>query len=183
MTRCALSSEDICRYVIQVTTGPTSTPLTSSGAPPGHEANEHLDPALVSYQSSGQKTNNGAGKLCGRVSAASLAQVPAPAALTGGGLLSCSQNYSMNNSLLDVIIGGCNVLFIQQISPTQPDTEDPTAPAAGAGPSYTLTANGSSKVVDGCQDTNGSPVDLQDCLADAAYSAYFKFATGRVILK
>jgi hypothetical protein len=115
------------------------------------------------------------------VSAASLAQVPAPDALTGGGLLSCSQNYATTNSLLDVLIGGCNILFIQQISPTQPDTEDPTAPAAGAGPSYTLTSTGNT--VDGCQDTNGNPVNLQACLEDAAYSAYFKFATGRVILK
>lgn len=174
---------DMSNVTIQVTTGSTSTPLTSTGAPPGHEANENLDPALVSYQSSGQKTNNGSGKLCGRVSAASLAQVPAPDALTGGGLLSCSQNYSANNSLLDVIIGGCNVLFIQQITPTQPDTNDPTVPPAGSGPSYTLTANGSTKVVNGCVDSNNNSVPLAACLADAAYSAYFKFATGRVILK
>ena len=53
----------------------------------------------------------------------------------------------------------------------------------GAGPNYTLTTNSTTKAVNGCQDMNGNAVNLQQCLEDATYSAFFKFATGRVILR
>ncbi len=175
----ALAMSDV---KVNISIGATSVPLTSAGDPPGHLASEQLDPALSSYASAGQPSNNGAGKLCGKVSAASLATVPAPAALTGGGLLACSENYAMTNSLLDVIVGGCTVLFIQQIKPTQPDTFNAGAPAAGSGAPYTLTAN-AQKAITGCKDQSNQTVDLATCLDAAAYSSFFKFAAGRVILK
>jgi hypothetical protein len=165
------------------TIGATGTPLTSAGNPPGHLASENVDPALVSYVGTGQKTANGSAKLCGNVSAASLALVPIPADLAGGGLLACSQNYSITNSMLDLIVGGCTVFFIQQIAPRQPDQQDPDVPPAGAGPNYTLQANAMTKVVSTCRDSSNQVVNLQACLNDAAYSSFFKFATGRVILK
>jgi hypothetical protein len=165
------------------TIGGVGTPTASSGNPPGHLASENLDPALTSYVGTGQQTTNGSAKLCGNVSAASLALVPMPTELTGGGLLACSQNYTVNNSMLDLIIGGCTVLFIQQITPRQPDQQDPDVPPAGAGPSYTLQANAQTKVVSTCRDSSNTVVNLQDCLNDAAYSSFFKLATSRVILK
>ena len=167
---------------VTISIGATSVPLTSAQNPPGHLAAEHLDPALTSYATTGQKTANGAGKLCGNVTAASLAAVPIPASLVGGGLLACSQNYAATNSMLDVIIGGCNVLFIQQIKPTQPDTQDTNAPQAGAGAPYTLSAN-AQKVVSTCKDKNNQTVNLAACLSSAAYSSFFKLATNRVIVK
>ena len=66
---------------------------------------------------------------------------------------------------------------------TQPDTEDPSVSAAGAGPPYTLSTNSSTHIVTGCKDKSGATVTLASCLADAAYSMYFKLATGRVIIK
>lgn len=175
------ASLDMSNVNIVVTINGTSTPLTSAGAPPGHLAAENLDPSLVSYHSAGQPNSNGAGQLCGRVSAASLDQVAAPDALTSG-FTACSQGYTMSNSLLDVIVGGCNIFLVgQQITPTQPDTHDPNVAPVGAGPTYTFTTTGTN--VTGCQDSNNQSVSLQNCLDDAAYSAYFKFATGRVILK
>jgi hypothetical protein len=164
------------------TIGATSAPLASAGLPPGHLAAEHLDPALVSYASVGQKNANGSAKLCGNVSAASLKNVPIPTALVGGGLFACSQNYQATNSLLDVLIGGCNILFVQQIKPTQPDKVDPSVPQPGAGGPYVLQSN-AQKVVSTCRDKNNAVVNLQQCLDAAAYSSFFKFATGRVIVK
>lgn len=162
--------------------GATSSPLMSMmNQPPGHLASEHLDPALTSFASCGQKTVNGAGKICGNVSALSLSQVPIPAQLTMG-FTACSQGYQVTNSMLDVLIGGCTILFSPQIVSKQPDTWDPNLPPAGAGGPYVLTAN-AQKVVTTCKDKNGQTVALQTCLAQAAYSAYFKFATGRVIAK
>jgi len=178
-TPANLSMSDV---LLSVLLGATSTPTVSAGLPPGHVASENLDPALVSYASGGQKNSNGAGYLCGKVSAESLAQIAIPQALAGSGLLNCSQSYTLSNSLLDVLVGGCTIFFTSQISSTQPDTHDPDVPDVGAGPNYTLSAN-SQKVVDGCTDTNGQSVSLTDCLKDAAYSSYFKFATGRVMLK
>ncbi len=168
---------------MQATIGATSTPLASmNGTTPGHLASENLDPALVSFASMGQKTSNGAAKLCGNVSASSLAAVPIPTSLTGGGLTACSQNYSVNNTMLDLFIGGCTVFFIQQIKPTQPDQVDASMTQPGAGGPYTLQAN-SQRQVSTCKDKNGMVVNLADCLKAAAYSSFFKFASGRVILK
>jgi hypothetical protein len=168
---------------LQVTLGATSMPTSSTGNPPGHLASENLDPALVSYQSGSQKTTNGSGKLCGNVSAASLAQVPIPSALVGSGLFSCQQGYAATNTMLDVIVGGCSIFLVgTQIASTQPDTHDPNVPPAGAGPPYTLQLN-SNDVVSTCLDSTNTPVNLNACLADAAYSSFFRIATGRVMLK
>jgi len=163
--------------MIKATVGASSTPLASSGTPPGHVAAENLDPALTSY---GSMTG---GSVCGGVSAASLAATPVPAALAQGGATACTQGYStINNSLLDVFVGGCTVFVISAIAPTQPDTVDPNAPAAGAGGPYVLAENASHQV-SSCKDKSGTPVSLSACLNAAAYSSYFAFTTDRVIIK
>lgn len=142
---------------------PPVSPLTSTGGTPGHLASEHLAPALVSFASTGERNDNGAGKLCGNVTAASLDQVPVPLDLQMGGALACNQGYTASNSLLDVLVGGC------------------TVPQPGAGGPYTLQWTGTN--VTGCRDKNNMNVNLTDCLNAAAYSAFFKLAMGRVIVK
>ncbi|WP_240807690.1 DUF4215 domain-containing protein [Polyangium spumosum] len=164
--------------------GSASTPLASAGTPPGHLASENLDPALQSFASMGQPDDLGAGKLCGNVSATSLDQVPVPPDLAAGGMIACDQDYTTQNSLLDVMVGGCTVFgFVNVITASQPDESDPDAPVAGAGAPYTLTTNAMTKAVTGCRDAGNQTVDLNTCLNAAAYSAFFKFATGRVIAK
>ncbi|MBK8938511.1 MAG: hypothetical protein IPM79_12950 [Polyangiaceae bacterium] len=164
------------------TIGASSTPLSSAGATPGHLASENLAPALTSFATWGQQTTNGAAKLCGNVAAAPLATIPIPAALAMGGAGACSQGYQATNSLLDVIVGGCTIFGVPQVTPSQPDQVDPAMPAAGAGGPYTLTTN-ASRVVNGCRDVNNAVANLQACLDAAAYSSFFKFASGRVIVK
>ncbi|MRG92488.1 DUF4215 domain-containing protein [Polyangium spumosum] len=176
---------DMTSTRITASVGAVSTPLTSAGGPPGHLASENLDPALQTFASNGQKNDNGAGKLCGNVSAASLAKVAVPDDLVAGGALACNQGYTASNSLLDVIVNGCNVTFfnIAAINASDPDLSDPGAPVAGAGHPYDLQVNAQTKVVSTCRDKNGATVDLQTCLNAAAYSSFYKFATGRVIAK
>ncbi len=60
-----------------------------------------------------------------------------------------------------------------------------TATPAGNGPPYFLSSTGANRVVNTCRtgSTNGPVVNLAMCLADAAYSSYFKFTTDRVIIK
>ncbi|HEV2113020.1 MAG TPA: hypothetical protein VGR50_02655, partial [Terriglobales bacterium] len=156
--------------MIKATTGASSAPAVSSNnLPPGHLPSENLDPALVSYGSMS------AGSICGGIDTASLAATPAPAALQKGGAVACSANYTSSNSLLDMLVGGCVALgFITVINPTQPDTADPNAPIAGAGAPYKLSENASHQV-SSCKDNSGTLVNLQACLAAAAYSSYFKF--------
>src|SRR5262249_19626683 len=137
---------------------------------------EHLDPALQSFASLTD------GEMCANVSAASLAHVPAPADLISGGSNACSEDYSADNSLLDVFVSGCKVFLFTAIKSTQPDTVDDQATAAGAGGPYRLSKN-AAKVVTGCQDKNGATVPLDACLSAAAYSSAFQFETDRVILK
>jgi hypothetical protein len=164
----------------------TTTPLMSSnGYTPGHLASEQLDPALVSFTNAGQPTANGAGKLCGNVSAASLAKVPAPAALIAGGANACIENYTATSSLLDILIGGCKVLggIVTVINKKQPDQVDASLPPLGAGGNYVLSAMNPNRVVDTCKDKNGVTVDFAACLNTAAYSSFFKFTTNRVIPK
>jgi cysteine-rich repeat protein len=159
-------------------TNASSAPTISSGStPPGHLASENLDPALTSYASASQTTTTGSGQLCGNVAAVSLAQTPIPASI----LTNCTQ-YTASNSMLDLIVGGCTVIIVQVIIPKQPDTDDPTVPPVGAGPPYTLTEN-ASHVVTTCRDHTSVVVNLTDCLNDAAYSSFFRLATGRVIAK
>jgi cysteine-rich repeat protein len=154
-----------------------SSPTVSAGGPPGHLVSEQLDPAVQSWSVASQ------GQLCGVITAASLAATPIPTALAGGGLGSCSQNYALSNSLLDVIIGGCTTFFVPQVTPRQPDESDPNFPTVGAGPPYTLSANPVTKVVDTCRDDLNAVVNLNACLQAAAYSSYFTFTTDRVIVK
>jgi cysteine-rich repeat protein len=155
--------------------GASSAPTASAGTSPGHLASENLDPALTSFA-----TTSG-GQLCGNISASSLAAVPVPSQLTSGST-SCTQGYTTQNSMLDVIVGGCKVFFITALGATQPDKADSTAPAAGAGAPYTLQTNSSRKVT-GCKDKSGASVDLDACLTAATYSTAFKFTTQRVIAR
>jgi cysteine-rich repeat protein len=164
---------------IQANVGSVSKPTASTGATPGHLAAENLDPTLESFTS----MNNGL--LCGNISAASLATVPVPSALMTGTTSCTNVTYSASNHLLDVLVTGCSTFagIIAIINPTQPDQINPAAPAAGAGPAYTLTADGTSHVVTGCTDKNGASVTLATCLNAAAYSSYFGFTTDRIIAK
>ena len=109
-----------------------------------------------------------AGELCGDVTAGSLAAVAAPVEL----LNLCG--FGATNTLLDVFVAGCNI-FGTQIAVTQPDS------ARVVGDSYTFTL-GSGKHVTGCKK-NGETANLSDCLNDAAYSAFFRFTSDRVIAK
>ena len=126
------------------------------------------------------------GLLCGNISAASLATVPIPTTLATGGSTACSQGYATTNSLLDVLVGGCTVVIFSAINATQPDQIDPSQPAAGAGPAYTLVESG--KAVTSCKDKSGTSftkpsTGFTECLAAAAYSSYFQFTSDRVIMK
>ena len=151
---------------IQATTGASSTPLSSSGSPPGHLASEHVDPNLTSFGSMS------AGKLTGNISAGSLAAVNVPSGLTG---TACNNIYTAANTLLDVFVSGCKAFgLVDEIKPTQPDTVTGT----GTG-TYKFTA-GQNHAVTGCTHNNVAAT-LSDCLAGAAYSGYFKFTTDRVI--
>lgn len=150
-------------------TGNPTAPKTSTGSTPGHLATEHLDPSLTSFETA---TN---GKLCGNVTAESLKNVPVPMALQGCGFLNCSKCYDADNTLLDVIVGGCSVLGITQVKATQPDK------ARVAGDVYTFTTDATGHV-NACKKNNVT-VAFPACLSDAAYSAFLKFTTDRVIAK
>jgi len=167
--------------------GNVSTPLVSMGSTPGHLASENLDPALQSFATMAQPNANAAAKLCGNVTAGSLALVPVPGDLLPGGQYPCNQGYTTANNLLDVLIGGCTVTVVgfpvAVINIRQPDQQDPVVPNVGAGYPYTLLRDPTSKAVNGCRDMNMANVNLAQCLQDAAYSAFFKFATDRVIGK
>ena len=168
---------------VKASVGGSSAPTESvRGVTPGHSIGEQLDPALVAFASMGN------GEICGNISTASLASAPVAQTLQTGGSASCDEGYGAGNNMLDVIVGGCThyvgfpifktyVIF----SATQPDQVDPAAPVAGAGGPYQLTTSGGA--VTGCQDKNGSAVNLTTCENAAAYSAALTFASDRVILK
>jgi cysteine-rich repeat protein len=161
---------------LSVATGAVSTPTTATGdLPPGHLPNENLDPALQSFATAG--TTPAPGTMCGNVSALTLAQTPVPLTLQGG---VCTQAYTGANSLLDLLISGCNFIG-PVIRVTQPDQSDPSEPPAGAGAPYRLSADATTKIVNGCQDAAFQTVPLPACLAAAAYSVHFKFTTDRVM--
>ncbi|MDQ3365420.1 MAG: DUF4215 domain-containing protein [Myxococcota bacterium] len=150
--------------------GGTSTPLVSTGSPPGHLAAEHLDPALVSFA-----TTSG-GEQCGNTTAKSLADTLVPSVVVGCGFGKCTQCFTSSNTLLDMYISGCDVFLAgQQVRPTQPDA------ARVSGDVYTFAAN-AQHVVTSCTK-NGQPAVLATCLTDAAYSSYYRFTTDRVIAK
>ena len=163
---------NMLRAQLQGSIGNATTPLTSTGAPPGHLAAEHLNPALQSFA-----TVTG-GELCGAVTAASLNSVPAPMALQGCGILNCQQCYTAANTLLDVIVGGCNIAFVgMQVTPTQPDT------GRVATDMYNFAPGAGRRVANGTCTKNGVSTPIMTCLNDAAYTSYFRFGSDRVIMK
>lgn len=166
---------------VVATNADVSAPTASAGSTPGHTAAEQLDPALTSFSRAGRPNATDAGRLCGDISAESLAAVPVPAALTTG-VSACAQGYSLNNSMLDVMVGGCTIIIFPAIAPTQPDGADASAPVAGAGAPYTLTTN-NQRAVNGCRDKNNQVVSLATCLRSAAYSSFFRLAARRVVGK
>lgn len=167
---------------LQIGMGPSGVPLASAmGTPPGHLPAEHLDPALTSFSALG--TMMSLGKLCSNMAAQSFAQAPVPSVLLPGGMFACQQSYTQSNSLLDVLVTGCSIMFVGAVvNPSQPDQVDPGMPSAGAGGPYTLQADGQ-KVVTTCRDNTNQVVDLSTCLSAAAYSSYFQLTTDRVIVK
>ena len=60
------------------------------------------------------------------------------------------------NTLLDVIVGGCKVLIISAINPTQPDQTDPTVtfPAGTTAPYKLSASSATTHVVDTCKDSS-----------------------------
>jgi cysteine-rich repeat protein len=167
---------------LTVAIGAAGAPLASTGGPPGHLAAEQLDPALVSFATMGQPNATGAGKLCGALSAAALATQPVPVAAQGCTVTTCSQCYTASNTMLDLLVSGCTGLIGTLIKATQPDAADPAAPAAGAGAPYSLSVS-AAHAVNVCRDKTGAAVDLQACLAAAAYSCSFQFTTDRIVAK
>lgn len=128
--------------------------------------------------------SNGQG-LCGNITVASLAQIPAPQQLTTASPITlsicqaCPNSHSYTycgagkpvsascNSLLDVIVGGCGLIKVGNtcttaaVNPTQPDV-------AANGTVQTLSVGGPFNKV------------TQNVTADAdAYSAYLQFAANR----
>jgi cysteine-rich repeat protein len=155
------------------------TPAPDAPAPPPAK----LASGLTVFQ---QMTGNGANEgLCGNITVESLAQVPVPQTLATGGTQACtslcpgSPTYTYCgtgmpvgpncNSLLDVLVGGCNISKIiclpppnalsQVVNPTQPDV--PT-------PSKMLSLGAGNKVP--TSQTSGNT---------DAYSAYMTFAGNR----
>jgi cysteine-rich repeat protein len=156
---------------IKASIGTATMPTTSVGSgPPGHLADEHVDPALTSF------TTTSGGVLCANVTAASLGAVTAPSALK------CDEGYGPSSSILDAFVGGCHAFSKVFIAPVQPDQVDASVPPVGAGPPYVLTAGPDHKI-NGCKDKSGAAVDLGKCLAAAAYSSFFRFTTDRVIIR
>ena len=172
--------------LLQLPIGASSTPLVSSGGPPGHLPAEHLSPSLTSMTRGGAQTDAGSGKLCGNIAAASLKTEQIPPAYLSTGATPCSQGYSASNSFLDFMVGGCtlsvSIISVTAVNPTQPDQVDPSMANPGAGGPYRLTAN-AAHVVSSCRDKSNTAVPLADCLAAAAYSSSFELATDRVIIK
>lgn len=170
---------------IKMPIGTTSTPTLASGAnPPGHRANENLVSGLQTFERGGNTVASPTARMCGNVSALSLDRSPVPNDLLPGGANACVEGYGASNRLLDVMVNGCKVtpLRIVAIKPTQPDQVDPAAAVAGAGAAYSLSVDASKRVTQ-CKDKSGATVALQTCLAAAAYSISFKYASDRVIIR
>lgn len=153
----------------------TAPAVSTTTDPPGHLALEHLDPALTSYVTAGVPMvgSTPQGIMCGNIGALSLSQTVIPLVLRGG---TCDDQFNETNSLLDAFAAGCPGF----INVTQPDAEDPSAPAVGAGPPYSFSVDGTFHV-SGCKDSLNADVDLAACLGDAAYSSFWRFTAGRVI--
>ncbi|MGH7293363.1 MAG: DUF4215 domain-containing protein [Polyangiaceae bacterium] len=177
---------EMVNTTLHLPVGASSVPVETAGTtPPGHVPGEHLDPAVSSFATGGGTNTAATGYVCGAITAASLATSVIPSALLPGGADQCNQGYTTANSMLDVFVGGCSasVFNVTVIKSTQPDTNDPDAPAAGAGGAYTLSASASTRMVNGCKDKSGATVSLSACLAAAAYSSYLHLAVDRVVLR
>jgi cysteine-rich repeat protein len=178
---------DMSAASLRLPVGAATTPTASSGAPPGHLASEHLLGTLKSFPTAGGVNSAPTGQLCGNITAASMATPGSvPSSLAAGGSDACTEGYTAANSALDLWVGGCHVndiITVEVIAPTQPDTDNPDAPAQGAGAPYALSATGGGKIINTCKDKNGATQTLATCLEAAAYSAYLKLAMDRVILK
>lgn len=138
----------------------------TTSAPGDMPANEKVAAGTVMFDTI---TATGAAQgLCGDITVSSLAQIPAPQALTSGST-ACTEGYTYCgmgmpvgancNSLLDVLVGGCTVFIIQAVVPTQPDV-------AGPGGPHNLSPGAGKKVTPPANDGD-------------AYSAYLTFATTR----
>lgn len=130
------------------------------------------------------ETINGTGStqgICGDITVASLAQIPVPTDLAVGGATACgacggagARTYTSCgtgpvgpgcNSLLDVFVGGCqvmNIICVAAIAPTQPDV-------AGGAAVRTLSLGAGNKVM-ASQLTGNTD----------AYSSYLNFSANRV---
>jgi cysteine-rich repeat protein len=166
----------IANATISAPIGASSVPTESgTGTPPGHLASENLNPAIQSFASMG--TASSEGKLCGALTATSLAAIPISATLASGGAAACvnttgSHVYTSANSMLDVLVGGCKAVLgvATVVNPTQPDT---ILSGTAVCPLTLATVNGVANHV------NAST----SCLAQDGYSSYFQFTTDRVIVK
>ncbi len=154
--------------LLTATSDAATVPTTSTGAMPGHLASENDDPTIKTFKSlSG-------GKLCGDITAGSLAGVAMPMAFDG----QCDEGYSVagNNTLLDIVVGGCHhtIVIIVPITVPVVNATQPDGPA-GANVHFTMTGTH----VTGCTGGGGYPA----CLDAATYSSAFTFTTDRVIAK
>jgi cysteine-rich repeat protein len=144
-----------------------TSPAPDAPAPPPNQ----VAPGLVVFQTI---TATGAGQgMCGNWTVGSLSQVPVPQVLASGGSTACTRGYiscgagmpagPSCNSLLDVIVGGCQVLggLVTAINPTQPDVG-----ANGMAPTI-LVVGANNKVILGAADQGD------------AYSSAFTFAATR----
>jgi cysteine-rich repeat protein len=118
---------------------------------------------------------NGTGQgLCGDITVQSLAQIPVPSVLTTG-TTKCTEDYTYCgagnpvsatcNSLLDVLVGGCNITVIVTIpvvNATQPDV-----PPVGGTAVTNLTVGTNKKVT------------IPTAAETEAYSSYLQFAANR----
>jgi cysteine-rich repeat protein len=150
--------------ILKATSDEATVPGTSTGATPGHLTSENIDPAIKTF-----KALKG-GSICGDITAASLQAVKLSSMFDG----LCNEGYTManGNSLLDVVVGGCTVIIVPAIRPTQPD--------GPAGTTVHLTmSSGKGAKVTGCTGGGGYPA----CLDVATYSSAFQFTTDRVIAK
>jgi hypothetical protein len=151
-----------------------NTPAESTtSAPPGHVPSENMDPNVQSFS-----TVVG-GDLCMSLSAASLAVIPIPGALTG---TNCAQGYTPSSSVLDLYTLGCTYFSVPIIPATAPDQVDPAMPIPSGTAPFTLSAS-SGTHVDTCKDSGGNVTDFATCASYLAYSSYFQFTADRVIIR
>lgn len=168
--KLALSS-----VIVRAGVGTSRAPREHLTLPRGHREEEHLDPMLTSFW------QLSAGRLCGNVSAISLATLPVPETLREGGAHECWEGYNASNSMLDVIVSGCSIFFVHPIAATQPDQSDPAAEQVGDGAPYRfITA--SDHTIAGCRDRSGNTVSLRRCLRAAAFSVAVEFTADRVMI-